>query len=63
MQDTDVTVPGLTEVQLRALEKQFPDQSADLKDTDREVWHKAGQVSVVKFLREQYRRENETQGI
>jgi len=33
------------------LEKLFPDKSPDMKDSDREVWYKAGQSSVVEFLK------------
>ena len=33
------------------LDKQFPDKSPDLKDSERQIWIKAGQVSVVSHLK------------
>lgn len=35
---------------LEALKGQYPDRSPDVRWTDREVWFKAGQASVVRFL-------------
>tara|TARA_S200002703_G_C3664188_1_gene203935 strand:+ start:402 stop:605 length:204 start_codon:yes stop_codon:yes gene_type:complete len=33
------------------LDKQFPDKSPDLKDSERQIWIKAGQASVVSHLK------------
>tara|TARA_X000001382_G_scaffold10860_2_gene7439 strand:- start:1379 stop:1567 length:189 start_codon:yes stop_codon:yes gene_type:complete len=33
------------------LEKQFPNKSPDLKDSDRQIWFKSGQSSVVTHLK------------
>lgn len=35
---------------VEALNARFPEQSADLNWSDKEVWYKSGQRSVVKFL-------------
>ena len=43
-------MPLLKETLVEALDNRFPQQSADLQWTDREVWFKAGQRSVVEFL-------------
>ena len=32
------------------LEKNFPNKSPDLKDSERQIWYKAGQASVVSQL-------------
>ena len=58
--DSTVKVPGVTEAQLKALDKLFPEQSADLAWTEKEIWFKAGQRALVRYLHEQHRRENET---
>lgn len=55
----DIHVPDLSEALLNALDQMFPEQSADLRWTDREVWHQAGQRYVVRWLREQYRRQQD----
>tara|TARA_Y100000296_G_scaffold67261_1_gene79803 strand:+ start:248 stop:427 length:180 start_codon:yes stop_codon:yes gene_type:complete len=39
--------PGL----IKDLEELFPNKCPDLKDTDREVWFKSGQASVIEFLK------------
>lgn len=42
--------PPIDERLVAALAAQFPDQAADIDWADREVWFKAGQVSVVRWL-------------
>lgn len=42
--------PPLTEQLVAAIATQFPDQSADIDWSEKEVWFKAGQVSVVRWL-------------
>lgn len=42
---------------LEMLEEVFPEESARLEWSDREVWYKAGQRSVVQWLLELKRRE------
>ena len=41
------------------LDDVFPEESARLEWTDREVWYKAGQRSVVQWLLELKRREDD----
>jgi hypothetical protein len=43
--------PPITSALIAYLEHVFPDTSADLGWTDREVWHKAGRAHVVRHLR------------
>lgn len=50
----DIKIPDLTEAQIKALEEIFPEQSADLNWSDREVWFKAGERAVVRYLKQQY---------
>lgn len=52
--------PDFSEDLLKELDKQFPEQSPDLKDSDRMVWFKAGQRSVVQHLLERKRLADES---
>ena len=44
---------------LEALDIRFPNQSADLQWSEKEVWFKAGQRSVVEFLIKQFKEQEE----
>lgn len=58
-----MNIPPFPEVPknlLDDLQKRFPERCPDLKDSDREVWFKVGARSVIAFLAEQFRRQNET---
>lgn len=54
--------PRLTPELLTWLEAYFPDRMVDPDATDRQVWLKCGQVSVVRFLRNSYE-EQEADGL
>ena len=41
------------------LNKLFPEMSADLKWSDKEVWFRSGQRSIVRFLNSHYIKQNE----
>jgi len=56
---SDQPFPAPPKRLLDALDKQFPEQSADLRWSDREVWFKAGQRDVVNFLRNVLRHQEE----
>lgn len=45
--------PPLDPQIVERLTELFPDKCPDFKDTDREVWIKSGQSSVVRFLKKQ----------
>ena len=44
------SLPIIKEDLINALDELFPEASADLQWSEKEVWFKAGQRSVVKFL-------------
>jgi len=44
-------LPVVTNELLEYLETLFPDESPSLKDEDRKIWFKAGQVDVVQTLK------------
>jgi hypothetical protein len=56
----ETPIPEIPNVLLKILDERFPDHSPRLEDDDRLIWFKAGQRSVVAFLMEQSRRQNET---
>ena len=54
------SLPSIPEVLLKALEERFPDRAPDLKTPDKEVWFKAGQAHLVRFLRAQFEEQTRT---
>ncbi len=52
-------IPPLKEDLINSLDERFPEQSADMQWSDREVWFKAGQRSVIKFLLKEYEEQKE----
>ena len=51
--------PQLSEQLIAALATQFPERSAELDWTEKEVWFKAGQASVVRWLAARLQEQNE----
>ena len=56
---TQAQFPAIPPRLLAALDERFPSRPASLQDSNREVWFKAGQRSVVEFLKHQYQEQNE----
>ena len=54
-----IKTPLISEELINYLEQLFPDKCADLKDTDKEIFHKSGQRSVVNHLIEQFKIQGE----
>ena len=55
-----IKTPLISEELINYLEQLFPDKCADLKDTEKEVFYKSGQRSVVKHLIEKLKLQKET---
>jgi len=55
-----VNLPVITDELINSLDSVFPNRHPDLSLTDREVWYRAGQRSVVDYLIEQQLRQKET---
>ena len=51
--------PLLTEELIKALNSHYPQRHPDLSLSDREIWFRAGQRSVVDFLIEHQNRQKE----
>jgi hypothetical protein len=50
--DEDTQLPYTVEGLVELLETTYPNKTPSLTDTDREIWYKAGQSSVVTWLKE-----------
>ncbi len=44
---------------LDALNERYPERSAEIDWADRDVWVKAGERRVIRFLNEMFKRQNE----
>lgn len=51
--------PPIPENLLNFLDKAFPEKCPDLDAPDREVWARAGERRVVRFLKRQFALQNE----
>ncbi len=54
MNNDEVVLPTLSQELINKLDKLFPDKCPLLTDTDREVWYKTGQRSVINYLQQTY---------
>ena len=50
----DELMPLISEAMINRLEQLYPDKCPDLTNTEKDVWFKSGQVSVIRFLRQIY---------
>lgn len=60
MPDIDIVLPEVPTDLLEALEGMFPDKAPSLNESLDLIRYKAGQVSVVRFLRNQHTCQHET---
>jgi len=57
--DNKVKIPIIKEELIKYLNNLFPDKCADLKDTEKEIFYKSGQRSVVNHLINQFNIQQE----
>jgi hypothetical protein len=50
----EIVLPALSQELINKLDKLFPDKCPLLTDTDREIWYKVGQRSVINYLQQTY---------
>ena len=50
----EIILPALSQDLINKLDKLFPDKCPLLTDTEREVWYKVGQRSVINYLQQTY---------
>lgn len=58
--DKKLEVPTINEDLIKYLNILFPEQCADLNDTEKTIFYKSGQRSVVKHLIEKFKQQQET---
>lgn len=51
-------LPDIPKALLEELERRFPDRAPELSLSDREVWAKAGEARLIRFLRHQFDEQN-----
>ena len=51
---------NIDESLLQYLEELYPDKAPDLSMEEKQIWFSAGQVAVVRHLRDQYNLQEET---
>ena len=54
------TLPLIADDLIQGLDNLYPQRHPDLSLSDREIWYRAGQRSVVDYLIEQQKRQRET---
>ena len=54
------TLPLISDDLIQGLDNLYPQRHPDLSLSDREIWYRAGQRSVVDYLIEQQKRQRET---
>ena len=54
MSDQEIVLPALSKSLIEKLDKLFPDKCPLLTDSDRDVWFKVGQRSVINYLQQTY---------
>ena len=54
MNDQEIVLPALSQDLINKLDKLFPDKCPLLTDSDREIWYKVGQRSVINYLQQTY---------
>ena len=50
----DELMPLISEAMIKRLEQLYTDKCPDLTNSEKDVWLKSGQVSVIRFLRQTY---------
>ena len=55
----EIQLPYTVDELINVLDKIYPDRSPSLKDNEREVWFKAGQRSVVNWLKDLKKRSED----
>lgn len=53
--DEDLHVHGLTQEAINDIDRLFPERAPNPKDTEREIWMKAGERRLVRYLIDQFR--------
>ena len=58
--DNGISLPYIPDDLLDSIDTHFPDKCPSITEEDRMIWFKAGQRSVVEFLKDQSKRQKES---
>lgn len=58
-QPPEAPLPGISLALLNALNERFPERCAHPSQSDREIWMYSGRRALVRFLNEEFNRQNE----
>ena len=58
-----IDLPYIPDDLLDALDKKFPERCPDPDDAERMIWAKSGQRSVIRYLKDQSRRQKEADAL
>jgi hypothetical protein len=53
-------IPNIDEQLIEYLEEVYPDRAPDISIEEKQIWFNAGQVAVVRHLKDQFRLQEET---
>lgn len=56
---TDIKLPPISKDLIDTLETLFPDKCPDINDSDRKIWIDVGQQKIIKFLKHQFKLQQE----
>jgi hypothetical protein len=56
---TEQTLPFIPQDLLDDLNRRYPERCPEVDWSDRDIWLKAGERRVIRFLNEQFKRQNE----
>ena len=57
--DKDAKIPPIDRNLLEKLNELFPEMSADLSWEEKHIWYRSGQRSVIRFLNQTYKDQQE----
>ena len=53
-------IPNIDKSLLQYLEELYPDKAPDLSMEEKQIWFSAGQVAVIRHLKDQFKLQEET---
>ena len=58
--DINIKMPDISKELIEVLNKLFPERSAELEWTEKEVWFRTGQRNIIRFLNSHFTEQNKT---
>jgi hypothetical protein len=58
--NNDIKMPAISKELIEVLNQLFPERSAELEWTEKEVWFRTGQRNIIRFLNSHFAEQNKT---